>query len=57
MSEKHSVANKAKWANIPPEKRSKIMSKIAKTRMAALTPRQRKKIGRTLTNARKLKGI
>lgn len=57
MSNKHSLANKKKWASISPEERSKRMSKIAKDRMKSLTSAQRKKIGRNLTKAREAKRV
>lgn len=57
MSSKHSAANRAKWAKIPKEKRSAIMSERAKARMKGLTPLQRKRIARKLVNAREAKRV
>lgn len=57
MSKKHVLANKKKWAKVSPEERSKRMSKVAEERYKGITPKQRKKIGKFLTNARKAKGV
>lgn len=57
MSKKHSLANKKKWMRISPEERSKRMSKIATARQKALSPQERKKIGRMLTKAREAKRV
>ncbi len=42
MSVKNSNANKRRWASVPPEKRSKIASKNAKTRWSGVDARGRR---------------
>lgn len=57
MSDKHILNNKRRWANVSPEARSVIMTKLAKKKAKSLTPMQRKQIGANLARARKAKGI
>ncbi len=57
MSRAHSVASKARWANIPKKERSKRMSLIAKRRMQKYTPAQRKNIALGLVAARRKKAV
>lgn len=41
MSQKHSEAKRKYWKTVDPEKRTKIMSKVAFFKHAKLTPEQR----------------
>lgn len=43
MSEKQSLASKAKWANIPKEERTRIMTERAKQRAVKMSQEQLKK--------------
>lgn len=42
MNQKISIALKKRWADIPPEERSRIMSERARQRARSMTPEQRK---------------
>lgn len=55
MSAKHSRALVKRWAKVPKDKRSAAASHAAKSRMQALSPKQRRKIGTDLVKARKAK--
>lgn len=52
MSRKHTIANKAKWAKIPKEIRSKRMSELAKIKHKNMSIEDRLKLGRELNNKR-----
>ncbi len=43
MSKKHSIASKRRWADVPADERSKIMSARIKARWARMTPYAKKK--------------
>lgn len=42
MSEKHSAASRARWAGIPKEERSRIMSERALQRVDKMSPKELK---------------
>jgi len=52
MSEKHSIASKARWAGISAEERTRRMSAIAKRRMMMMSKEERLKLGRALNKKR-----
>lgn len=54
-TEKHSIASKNRWANVPAEERSRRMSELAKRKHAKLSPEQRKAESRRLLKAKKNK--
>ena len=52
-TEKHSIASKLRWAKIPVEKRSELMSKLAKSKAAMMTPEQRSAHAKLMRSKRK----
>lgn len=52
MSEKHSLASKARWALKSPEERKEIMSDLGKRRQELLGPEGRKKHIKMMIKAR-----
>lgn len=55
MTAKRSRASKARWAKIPPEERSKIMSIKAKRKHRLISREDRKKFSKVMLKARLLK--
>ncbi len=52
MSEKHSIASKARWAGIPEEERRLRMQKIAQLKWDKMTVAEKLRIGRELIKKR-----
>ena len=48
MSEKHSIASKARWAGIPEEERRLRMQKIAQLKWDTMSVSEKLRIGREL---------
>ena len=57
MSIKHSLASKARWADISPKERSKRMSEIATTRQEKLTTKQKRKNAMIMVEAKRKKAL
>lgn len=52
MSEKHSLASKARWANKSKEEKSIIMTELAKKKASKMTSDERKNHSRMMNQAR-----
>lgn len=55
MSEKHSIASKARWAGIPLKKRTEIMRARANEKWDKVDPKLRRAHAMKMVQARKLK--
>ena len=55
MSEKHSEAQRERWAKVDPKERSKFMKELAIHQHSLLSPRQRRRNAMRMVAARKKK--
>lgn len=55
MSKKHSDALSKRHAKVPPEERSRIMSKVVSARHANMTKEEKTALGKALAKAKKEK--
>lgn len=52
MSEKHTMARKARWAKVPAEERKRIMVGLAKLKSAKMTKEERSNHGKMMSKER-----
>lgn len=52
MSEKHKLAGSKRWAGVPVEERSKMMSELAKKRQSSMTYAEKVKHAKLMVKAR-----